>query len=74
MEEFRGEQIIDQAVKAGVWVEDVRIDGITLHVSCLYDDFTVTLTPASLKRPIKHVKEKLAKGESFLALWKDRQQ
>ena len=70
-----GDQIIMQALMAGVLIDEVWIDsdGKTLHVRDRDDGFTLTLTRASLYRPIKDVKKKLGEGGSYLPLWKARQ-
>ncbi len=70
-----GDQIIMQAIDAGVLITAVWIEGRTLHFRDITDeDHTLTLTPDSLKRPLKHVKEKLAEDVSYLDLWRERQE
>ncbi len=67
--------IVGALTRVGVLLDEAWIDSDakTLHVRDRDDDFTLTLTPASLKRPLRDVKEKLAEGGSYLSLWKARQ-
>ncbi len=67
--------IVGALTRVGVLLDEAWIDsdGKTLHVRDRDDDFTLTLTRASLYRPIKDVKKKLGEGGSYLPLWKARQ-